>query len=108
MSPFWGWVGRFLLCLILEPLSSSLVMHFSTYLAALAASSSVLVSAAPPNDALIKFDPELRLIKTSESDPGVWVTEDEKMTNYVSKNINFVDITDIKVSTPIAKKSNQY
>lgn len=74
-------------------------MHFSTYLAALAATSSFLVSAAPSVDAPARRDPSLRLIKTSETEPGVWVTEDEKMTNYISKKINFVDITDIQVIT---------
>lgn len=73
-------------------------MRFTTYLAAIAASSS-LVSAAPSSDAPARRDPNLRLIKTSETAPGVWVTEDEKMANYISKKINFVDITDIQVSS---------
>jgi leucyl aminopeptidase len=41
---------------------------------------------------------ELRLIKTSATDPGTWVTEEQKITDYVSKDIHFIDITDIKVS----------
>lgn len=51
---------------------------------------------ASPLDKASARDTELRLIKTSEIDPGVWVTEDEKIDNYVSKKIHFVDITDIK------------
>ncbi|KAG8406797.1 hypothetical protein J3458_021126 [Metarhizium acridum] len=39
---------------------------------------------------------ELRLIKTSESDPGQWVTEQEELDRFISKNIGFIDITDIK------------
>lgn len=39
----------------------------------------------------------LRLIKTSESDAGTWVREDDKIENYVAKGINFVDITDMTV-----------
>jgi leucyl aminopeptidase len=44
------------------------------------------------------IDAGLRLIKTSEADPGVWVTEDQKIEEYVAKNIGFIDITDIKVN----------
>lgn len=40
----------------------------------------------------------LRLIKTSEADIGQWVTEQEKFDRFISKNIGFIDITDIKVS----------
>ncbi len=47
-----------------------------------------LVSAAPKSG--------LRLIKTSPEDPGTWVTEEQKLTNYVAKDIHFVDITDVK------------
>ncbi|KAL6823549.1 Zn-dependent exopeptidase [Trichoderma camerunense] len=39
---------------------------------------------------------ELRLIKTSEDDVGQWVTEQEKFDRFTSKNIGFIDITDIK------------
>jgi len=42
---------------------------------------------------------ELRLIKTSEADPGTWVTEEEKIDHYVASGIRFIDITDITVST---------
>lgn len=54
-------------------------------------------TAAIPPTARPNLDTELRLIKTSEADPGVWVTEDQKIEQYVAKNIHFIDITDIKV-----------
>ncbi|PVH78862.1 peptidase family M28 [Cadophora sp. DSE1049] len=63
-------------------------------LGALVASSSLLVSALPSTDSS-KINAGLRLIKTSEADPGIWVTEDEKIEKYTAKNINFIDITDI-------------
>lgn len=36
----------------------------------------------------------LRLVKVSEDDEGTWVTEDEKFDLFISKKINFVDVTD--------------
>ncbi|KAL7788330.1 hypothetical protein V8C37DRAFT_388199 [Trichoderma ceciliae] len=39
---------------------------------------------------------ELRLIKTSEDDAGQWVTEQEKFDKFISKNIGFIDITEIE------------
>ncbi|KPM43230.1 hypothetical protein AK830_g3346 [Neonectria ditissima] len=36
----------------------------------------------------------LRLVKTSDEDPGVWLTEEEKFDKLISKKIGFVDITD--------------
>ena len=71
-------------------------MYFSAVLRAFVASLS-LVAALPPTDGRVANDGTLRLIKTSESDPGVWVTEEKKITQYVAKNIGFIDITDIKV-----------
>ncbi|KAM0448776.1 hypothetical protein ACHAPV_010103 [Trichoderma viride] len=54
----------------------------------------------------------LRLIKTSEADIGQWVTEQEKFDRFISKNIGFIDITDIKddevlsiLSTPSSEPS---
>ncbi|KAI4234931.1 MAG: hypothetical protein L6R40_006599 [Gallowayella cf. fulva] len=38
----------------------------------------------------------LRLVKTSEADPGSWVTDEQKITNYTGKCLHFIDITDIK------------
>ncbi|CZT09798.1 related to Probable leucine aminopeptidase MCYG_04170 [Rhynchosporium graminicola] len=69
-------------------------MYFKLCLSALVASSSLLVSALPSTDGL-KINGGLRLIKTSEADPGRWVTEDQKIEEYTAKNIHFIDITDI-------------
>ncbi|KAI4173827.1 MAG: hypothetical protein LQ346_008336, partial [Caloplaca aetnensis] len=65
------------------------------HLAVIAGLSS-LAHAIPAPDGQVETRAELRLIKTSEADPGVWVTEDEKISKYRAKNINFIDITDIK------------
>jgi hypothetical protein len=61
---------------------------------ALAATTVLTSPAAAPRDA----NPQLRLIKTSESDPGIWVTEAEK-AQYRSRanRQGFIDITDINV-----------
>lgn len=40
----------------------------------------------------------LRLVKFSEDDEGTWVTEDQKFDLFISKKINFVDVTDTWVS----------
>src|SRR6478609_7490656 len=42
----------------------------------------------------------LRLLKTSEDDPGVWVTEKEKIENYMLKHVHFMDITETPVFPP--------
>lgn len=70
-------------------------MHLSVYVAALSTCLG-LVSAVPATDSAVKVDPALRLIKTSPTDPGKWVTEEEKIVNYAAKKIDYVDITDIK------------
>ncbi|KAH7308944.1 hypothetical protein B0I35DRAFT_379703 [Stachybotrys elegans] len=62
-------------------------MLFPTVIAALAASGQ-LAAAAP--------QPGLRLVKTSEEDPGQWVTEEQKWELFKSKGIGFIDVTDIK------------
>ncbi|KFG77937.1 putative leucine aminopeptidase [Metarhizium anisopliae] len=49
--------------------------------------------AAPPG---LTRPADLRLIKTSESDPGQWVTEQEEFDRFISQNIGFIDITDVK------------
>lgn len=49
----------------------------------------------------VTADASLRLIKVSESDPGTWVREDDKIEKYVAKGVNFVDITGMTVgATP--------
>jgi peptidase M28-like protein len=48
------------------------------------------VSAAPvPEDKT-----GLRLLKTSEEDPGTWVTEEEKIADYILKHVHFMDVTE--------------
>jgi leucyl aminopeptidase len=76
-------------------------MYLTTLLAVFAASSCALVSAKVPisiyTSRATPPGPGLRLIKTSEQDPGRWMTDDEKL-DYVGKHIHFIDITDIEVS----------
>lgn len=47
----------------------------------------------------------LRLIKSSPEDPGKWVTEEQKIKDYKSKGIGFVDITDITDAQVLAALS---
>ncbi|KAI1174253.1 Zn-dependent exopeptidase [Nemania sp. FL0916] len=58
----------------------------------------VLVAALPLAFAAVRSAPrpatELRLVKTSEEDPGTWMTEEEKFEKLTSKRIGFMDITD--------------
>lgn len=70
-------------------------MSLKVVIAALAASAHFAL-AVPAADVSIQVDPALRLIKTSEEDPGKWVTSQEKFDLYTSKGIGFIDITDIK------------
>lgn len=70
-------------------------MRLSSIALVLAVSS--IVAALPSTDSSPELDAGLRLIKTSETDPGTWVTEQQKIVDYVAKNIYFIDITDIKV-----------
>jgi len=50
--------------------------------------------ASEPRPILSKANAELRLIKTSENDPGTWMTEEEKFEKLTSKRIGFMDITE--------------
>ncbi len=61
---------------------------------ALLTTSARFVAAAPPVGPA-KASHGLRLIMTSPEDPGRWVTEEQKIKDYKSKRIGFVDITDI-------------
>jgi bacterial leucyl aminopeptidase len=72
-------------------------MHLSPYLLALATSSFFQAISAAPSSTSSQIERGLRLIKTSEADAGTWVTEEEKIEKYVARDINFIDITDIKV-----------
>ncbi len=69
-------------------------MHLKTCITALAATLS-LSRAIPTSNSQVKPDSSLRLVKTSEADPGIWVTEEDKISKYRAKNINLIDITDI-------------
>ncbi|KAG9239526.1 putative leucine aminopeptidase 1 [Amylocarpus encephaloides] len=81
-------------------------MQFKLSVGALVAVSSLLVFAAPAADRL-KINAGLRLIKVSEEDAGTWVTEEDKVTKYVAKNTNFIDITDIKDEEVLAALSGK-
>ena len=70
-------------------------MRLSTSLTTLVATASFALAVPATNSANIA-NRALRLIKTSASDEGVWVTEEEKISKYTAKKIDFVDITDIK------------
>ncbi|KAM0323938.1 hypothetical protein ACHAQA_008519 [Verticillium albo-atrum] len=65
-------------------------MRSVTSLTAVLVASVALVGAIPA----ASTDATLRLIKTSESEPASWVTDEEK-DNLKAANINFFDITDI-------------
>ncbi|KAF2714273.1 peptidase family M28 [Pleomassaria siparia CBS 279.74] len=77
----------------------------SPYILSILVASASLVAAVPAADSTVYVDSSLRLIKTSELDPGTWVTEEEKIVEYVAKNINFIDITDITNATTLARLS---
>lgn len=70
-------------------------MLFSAYVAAFAATAASGVIASTTSEAKLPGQ-ELRLIKTSEADPGRWVSEAEKLSKYVAKQRHFIDITDIQ------------
>ncbi|KAL0932565.1 peptidase family M28 [Colletotrichum truncatum] len=70
-------------------------MRFVIYLVALIASATLSAS-APVADRPSPIESGLRLVKTSEADPGSWVTEDDKDRMRLN-GISFYDITDIDV-----------
>ena len=78
-------------------------MHLPVVLALLAGSVSSVI-AAPAAEAQ-GADTGLRLIKTSPEDPGKWVTEEQKIRDYKSNGIGFVDITDITDAEVLATLS---
>lgn len=67
---------------------------FTTFAISLLVAACPLALSAP----LAGSGSALRLIKTSEVDIGQWVTEQDKFDRFTSKNLGFIDITDIKVS----------
>ncbi|KAI0394619.1 Zn-dependent exopeptidase [Xylariaceae sp. FL0594] len=56
--------------------------------------SALAAVASDPRPILSKPASEFRLVKTSENDPGTWMTEEEKFEKLTSKRIGFMDITD--------------
>ncbi|KAI1841671.1 hypothetical protein JX265_009314 [Neoarthrinium moseri] len=60
-------------------------------LGAVALNVSAVFGAVPSPD---RRADELRLIKTSDEDPGTWMTEEEKFEKLISKRLGFMDITD--------------
>lgn len=46
------------------------------------------------------FSKGLRLVKTSEADPGQWVHPDDFFDRFTSKGLGFIDITDEQVRAP--------
>lgn len=71
--------------------SPSFIMHLQSYVPSLLLSAATLVASLPADNAAAG----LRLIKTSEEDPGTWVSSEAKISEYLAKDIHFVDITDI-------------
>lgn len=74
-------------------------MHFKSIVATLAAATHLAV-AAPGSTKEVEGS-LMRLIKTSEEDPGQWMTQAE-VDNLAkqSRRTKFIDITDIKVPLP--------
>lgn len=70
---------------------------FSKRFLVVLATSAIRITATPTTSTTVQVNKDLRLIKTSELDPGTWVTDEEKIVNYVAKNIYFIDVTDITV-----------
>ncbi|KAK1833407.1 putative peptidase family M28 [Podospora conica] len=64
-------------------------MRPSTLLSLIAGSAHIASAAPKPATT------GLRLIKTFPTDPGTWVTEDQKDTDFTAKGIRFIDVTDI-------------
>ncbi|POS70834.1 peptidase family M28 [Diaporthe helianthi] len=87
-------------------------MNFLPHLCGLLLALARVATASPFSNAVasINADASMRLVKVSESDPGNWVREDEKIEKYVAKGVNFVDITDMSVggSSSIPSFYNRY
>uniref|UniRef100_A0A8H7NPD5 Peptide hydrolase n=1 Tax=Bionectria ochroleuca TaxID=29856 RepID=A0A8H7NPD5_BIOOC len=78
------------------------MVQFATIAVALLAGAGQALSAAvesrpgslPSRRDMHLRDEGLRLVKTSEDDPGTWMTEEEKFEKLISKKIGFMDITE--------------
>ncbi len=78
-------------------------MLFSPVVFALLSGSAWLAAAAPKSP---RPAAGLRLIKTFPEDRGRWVTEEQKIRDFKSKSIGFVDITDITDAEVLAALSS--
>lgn len=58
-----------------------------------------IAAAVPPSVRPIDATKDIRLIRISEDDPGVWVKDEEIFDRYIAKKIKFVDVTDTWVRT---------
>ncbi|KAF4506109.1 hypothetical protein G6O67_006227 [Ophiocordyceps sinensis] len=86
-------------------------MRVNGVVAALVGVSRHLARAVPDN--ATQADPTLRLIKTSESDPGQWIAKDQLFQLFTSKRIGFMDMTNLdqdedKNSTLVARQGVSY
>ena len=72
-------------------------MHLKSCIASALVSISVATAASLVDaDFQARVKQGFRLIKTSPTDAGAWVTDEDKIANYTGKCVHFVDITDIK------------
>lgn len=72
-------------------------MHLKSCIASALVSISVATAASLIDaDFQARVKQGFRLIKTSPTDTGAWVTDEDKIANYTGKCVHFVDITDIK------------
>ncbi|KAJ9144189.1 Peptide hydrolase [Pleurostoma richardsiae] len=62
-------------------------------LAVVAVAASAVIATASPGRSVERRDEVLRLIKTSEADPGTWMTEAEKIANFGTKRGGWLDVT---------------
>lgn len=70
-------------------------MHYSAILALIGATSPVFASPMAGTSVSPSIFTSRRLIKTSENDPGKWMDQRTFHNNYLTKCVDFVDITDI-------------
>ncbi|KAL8923848.1 MAG: hypothetical protein Q9172_002936 [Xanthocarpia lactea] len=83
-------------------------MHFKSCVATLLVTLGLSTAASVADaDFQARVKAGLRLIKTSPTDQGAWVTDEEKINNYTGKCAHFVDITDIKDQDVLRAYSDQ-
>ena len=95
------------LALLLSP-TSLVAMHFKSCVTTLLVTLGLTTAASVVDaDFQARVKAGLRLIKTSPTDQGAWVTDEEKINNYTGKCAHFVDITDIKDQDVLRAYSDQ-